>query len=380
VLEEASNDMDGPGLTTPLVPLPRQPEEVPWPTQEWPVGEVPAAVARDVAGLVDDLFDDTDRYGATYALAIVHRGRLVVQRVGGSLPKWDRPDEPVTIDTPLLSWSMAKSVTHAAVGILVGEGRLDLDAPAAVPAWHEQPDDPRGAITLQQLLEMRDGLRWLEDYVDGEGSDVIHMLFGEGKDDVVAYTRARPLAHEPGTTFNYSSGTSNVVARIVGDAVGDVHGSGSGAHLEAFLRERLFDPIGMRSASPRFDAAGTFVGSSYLYATLHDWARFGLLYLRGGEWDGTRVLPEGWVDHARRWRSTDPDDGRRYGAHWWIGPEQHDHLGTFWASGYESQSITCVPGLDLLAVRLGRSTDEQGDEVDAWRAALTDAFLPTGTP
>jgi CubicO group peptidase (beta-lactamase class C family) len=262
---------------------------------------------------------------------------------------------------------MAKSILHAAVGVSMSEGCLDLDAPAAVPAW-QGADDARRAITLQQLLEMRDGLAFVEDYLDDRVSDVIEMLFGAGSTDVAAFATAKPLAHAPGTVFNYSSGTSNIVARIVGDVIG-----GGRDEYAAFLHDRLFAPIGMQSAQPRFDDAGTFIGSSYVYATAQDFARFGLLYLRDGMWDGQRILPEGWVDHARQARSVDPTDGRVYGAHWWV---VDDDVGSFWASGYDGQSILCVPALDLVVVRLGKTPDGPVTHLVTWRERVRDAFRP----
>ncbi|HUF33178.1 MAG TPA: serine hydrolase [Acidimicrobiales bacterium] len=344
-----------------LVALPSQPADVPWPTETWPTR--PDGV--QLTPLLDDLFTDTDRFGSTYAAVVVHRGRLVAERYDGAITHWDGPDEPVGPETRLLSWSMAKSVLHAVVGILVDQGRLDLDAPAPVPAWQE-PGDPRGAITLEQLLAMRDGLEFREDYVDGEASEVIEMLFGSGADDVASFAAERPLAHPPGKVFNYSSGTSNIISRIVGDEVG-----GGAAGFEAFLRSALLDPIGMSSAQPRFDAAGTFIASSYLYATAQDFARFGHLYLRDGVWEGRRVLPEGWVDHGRRPRSVDPVDGRRYGAQWWV---VDDDLGGFWANGYEGQSILVVPALDLVVVRLGKSDKACYPALYEWRRSMADAF------
>jgi CubicO group peptidase (beta-lactamase class C family) len=126
----------------------------------------------------------------------------------------------------------------------------------------------------------------------------------------------------------------------------------------------------MRSADPRFDQAGTWIASSYVWATARDMARFGYLYLRGGEWDGRRLLPEGWVDHGRRARSRDAD-GRFYGAHWWV---VGDDLGTFWANGYEGQSILVCPGLDLVVVRLGKSLADQYPALTDWRARVVDLF------
>jgi len=343
----------------PLIPLPPQPAGVAWPTVSWPSGEPPAALVA----VVDEMFDDLERYGATYAVAVVQGGRLLLERYGGELPHFDRPPEPVEPDTPLLSWSMAKSVLHAVVGVLVGTGHLSLDGSPGVPSW----TDERAAITLDQLLQMRDGLRWAEDYVDAGVSDVIEMLFGRGQDDVAGYAEAQPLAHPPGTVFNYSSGTSNIVAGLVGRAVG------TGDEGRRFVLDTVLHPIGMRSADPRLDAAGTFIGSSYVYATAQDWARFGTLYLRDGVWDGRPILPAGWVDHARRVRSVDPTDGSLYGAHWWI--DQLDlERGTFRASGYEGQSVAICPALDAVAVRLGCTDEDRAANLAPWRRRLFDAL------
>jgi len=353
----------------PLVPLAAQPADVPWPTDEWPRAVPDPAVAGPVAGLLDDLCGDVDRYGTTYAVAVVHRGRLVAERYGGELEHWDRPFEPVVATTKLLSWSMAKSMLHAVVGMLVAEGRLDPETRAPVAAWAD-PADPRHAITLEHMLDMRDGLDWAEVYEADGRSDVVEMLFGTGQADMAAFAADRPLAAPPDTVFNYSSGTSNIVSGLVADIVG--HGDA----YRAFLRSRLFDPIGMRSAEARFDGAGTFVGSSSVYATAHDYLRFGLLYARDGVWDGVRLLPEGWVDHGRRIRSYDPPEDRWYGAHWWaVG----DDRGTFWASGYEGQSIMICPPLDLVTVRMGKSPgDDHTETLKQWRAAVVEAFAGVG--
>jgi CubicO group peptidase (beta-lactamase class C family) len=353
----------------PLVALPSQPEGVPWPTDEWPRAEPTAAVARPLGDLLDGMTADTSRYGTTYAVAVVHRGRLLAERYGGTLEHWDRPHEPVEATTRLLSWSMAKSMLHAVVGMLVAEGRLSLDDPAPVPEW-AGADDPRRAITLEHLLAMRDGLDFREVYDDTGRSDVIEMLFGAGQPDMARFAAALPLAHPPDTVFNYSSGTSNIVSSLVADQVG------TGDAYEAFLRRGLFDPLGMRSADARFDDAGTFVASSYVYATAHDYLRFGLLYLRDGTWDGRRLLPPGWVDHGRRIRSYDEPEDRWYGAHWWsVG----DDLGTFWASGYDGQSLLLCPQLDLMVLRLGRSPEEHHNpNLTAWRAQVVEAFRHVG--
>ena len=346
-----------------LVALPSQPTGTAWPTEDWPTGDVPRGV--DLDPLLDEVFDDDGPMAQTFAVLVVHGGRVVAERYQGALEHFDRPPTPVTAETTLLSWSMAKSILHAVVGMLVADGHLDLDVPAAVPEWGD-PGDPRHAITLRQLLAMRDGLAFAEDYVDGEVSDTIEMLFGDGQSDMAHFAADRPLAAPPGTRFNYSSGTSNIVSGIVARTVGP------GESYARFLHSRLFGPLGMSSADPEFDEAGTWVASSSLYATARDYARFGLLYLRDGLWDGVRLLPAGWVDYGRTWVSEDPDDASPYGAHWW--GVAGDTRGTFRASGYEGQSITLCPTLDLMVVRLGKTAHEREEHLVPWRKAMVQAF------
>ena len=313
---------------------------MPWPTEDWPTGPVPRGVGLE--SLLDEVMDQDGPLALTRAAVVVHRGRLVAERYAGTTDAWGDEPTPIGPSTPLISWSMAKSMLHAVVGMLVADGHLRLDEPVDVPAW--PAGDPRSAITLEHLLTMRDGLDFAEDYDDAGASHVIEMLFGDGIGDTAAYAAGRPLAHEPGTVFNYSSGTSNIVSGIVRRTLG------GGDEYRRFLFERLFGPIGMRSADPRFDEAGTWIASSYVWATARDMARFGYLYLRDGVWEGRRLLPEGWVAHGSLARSQD-EQGRRYGAHWWV---VGDDLGSFWANGYEGQSILVCPGLDLVVVRLGQ--------------------------
>jgi CubicO group peptidase (beta-lactamase class C family) len=202
--------------------------------------------------------------------------------------------------------------------------------------------------------------------VEGNVSDTIEMLFGDGQSDMAHFAAERPLAAPPGTRFNYSSGTSNIISGIVARTVGP------GESYARFLHSRLFGPLGMTSADPEFDEAGTWVASSTLRASARDYARFGLLYLRDGMWDGVRLLPSGWVDDARTWVSEDPDDASPYGAHWW--GVAGDTLGTFRASGFEGQSITLCPSLDLMVVRLGKTPHEREPNLIPWRIAMVQAF------
>jgi CubicO group peptidase (beta-lactamase class C family) len=295
--------------------------------------------------------DRVQSIGETLSLVVIHKGELIFEGYG----------EGVDALTPLPSWSMAKSITHALAGMLVKDGLIDIFAPAAVPEW-SGPGDPRSAITLDLLLRMSSGLKFTEAYLQDQPSDVIEMLFGSGKQDVGAFAASFPLAHEPGSVFAYSSGTTNIIARVLKDVVG------GGEAFEAFMQERLLKPLGMTTSKPRFDSAGTFIGSSFCNSSAQDFARFGLLYLRGGIWEGRRLLPEGWVDYARTATYQQPGSlDNPYGAHWWIGLGGD---GTFSANGYEGQFIVIDPAADLIVVRNGRSRLEAKEDLAAFMNVL----------
>ena len=295
----------------------------------------------------------------TLAQLVLHKGEVVSEVYGSE----------VTAQTTLISWSMAKSITHALVGIAQMDGLLRVENNNLFPEW---ANDERCNITLQQLLEMRSGLSWVEDYVDSEASDVIDMLFGSGKDDNGGYAIGQPLAAVPGAEWVYSSGTTNIVTRHLGNVLGD--SDGSHANMEHFMRTRLFDAILMQ-AEPKFDAAGTFVGSSYVYATARNFAKFGQLYLHNGMCDGKRILPEGWVDHARAQHVFDDETGLGYGAHWWTLPGERNSLV---ASGYEGQYIMVIPDRDLVVVRLGKTSAEHRNSVVATLREVIEQFPLTG--
>jgi CubicO group peptidase (beta-lactamase class C family) len=218
-----------------------------------------------------------------------------------------------------------------------------VHAPAPVAAWKGTDKE---AITLLDLLEMRSGLEFVEDYVDDSVSHCLEMLYGDGAADMAGYAASLPLLHDPGTVWNYSSGTTNIISRIVGDAVG-----GTRESMEAFLRDRLFHPTGMSSAVPKFDGAGTFVGSSFVYATARDFARFGQLYLDDGCVGDERIQPEGWRDIARTQIAFDDEGGFGYGRQWWLWPE---FSGSLACHGYEGQYTLVVPDRDLVIVHLGK--------------------------
>ena len=322
----------------------------------WPMGDRmpdgPPSVNIDMAKLktaVDKLFIEADPKKRLYtrALLVVYDGRLIVERYGSRISQ----------EMPLLSWSMAKSVTNALIGILVRKHKISLRAPAPVPEW-QSTDDQRHAITVDQLLRMSSGLEWVEAYAEQPVSDVNIMLFL--KPDMGAYAASKPLSAQPDTVWKYSSGTANILCRMIRDVLG------SREEYWAFPRRELFNKIGMRSAVWGTDASGTFIGSSYLYATARDYARFGLLFLNDGVWQGQRILSEGWVDYTTTPTPAAPKG--QYGAHFWLNRgktsdpanRRYPQLpqDTFFAMGYQGQTIAIILSHKLVIVRLGMTYDD----------------------
>jgi len=343
------------------------------PNVPWPLGEGTESVKTDAAieKAVDDVFRDVDGSGRlrqTKAVVIAHRGRLVSERYA----------DGYSASTPMISWSMAKSVLAAVVGIAVSDGRLALEAPAPVSEW-SAPGDPRRAITLDQLLRMSSGLRFDETY--GAVNDVSRMLFTAA--DTGAFAATSRLETEPDTVWSYSSGTSNIIARALRESFqGDVAG------FVRFVRERLFDPVHMTSAFFEHDASETPIGSSFVFMTARDWARFGELHRNDGLWNGRRVLPKGWVRYVTTPTPRAPQGC--YGAHWWLNagdpeaPEsrQWPTLPTdaYAARGYGGQWVLVIPSRELVIVRLGMAFPDDGEDGTVELAgAVLDAIAATPT-
>jgi CubicO group peptidase (beta-lactamase class C family) len=312
--------------------------------------------------------------GATRAVVIVQGGRLVAERY---MPGFGA-------DTPLISWSMAKSITQALVGIAVRQGLVDIEKAMGNPRW--AAGDRRQAITWRQWINMVDGQDYHElGVTTPTKNDAARMLFGSGRLDVAGYAASLPLIHSPGAHWNYNSAGVNLIA----DALGRVFAPGAPAaerrvRVAGVLAHELFEPLGMSSAQPEFDATGNFIGSAFVYATARDYARFGLLYLRDGVWEGRRILPEGWVDFARTKNPADNCD--TYGAGWWITPAEGagkpgraltpgGPRDLFAAEGHEGQLIVIVPSKDLVVVRLGFFDDNKGwDALGDWVQSLVALF------
>jgi hypothetical protein len=249
--------------------------------------------------------------------------------------------------TRLQGWSMTKSVMSALIGILVKEGKIKIDSNAAVPEWSDE-DDPRHEITVKNLLQQSSGLDFLENYA--KASDATIMLYERA--DMGRFTARHKLKDKPGSVFYYSSGNTNILSRLVRQTLGD-------SSYYAFPNLQLFSRVGMKSAVMEPDASGSFVGSSYMYATARDWARFGLLYYNDGRWLGQEILPPGWVQMSRIPASSCLKG--EYGFQFWLNagdvngdrkfPQAPPDL--FYADGFESQFVFIIPSKKLVIVRLG---------------------------
>lgn len=295
----------------------------------------------------------------TRAVIVVYNGKLVAEKYAPGFNK----------DTKFYGWSMAKSFGSALIATLVKQGKLDVKKPAPVPEWSDV-NDPRHSITIENLLQQTSGLDFKEDY--SQASDVTNMLYKKG--DMAAFAASHSLAYTPGTVFNYSSGNSNILARIIRQTVDE-------RDYAAYPYNALFYKIGMYNTLLEPDASGTYVNSSYINATARDFARFGLLYYNDGVWNGERILPEGWVKQT----TTAPaaNKNKNYGYQFWLNgihaddPSHHIYpdvpADMFYCDGYAYQFIYIIPSKKLVIVRLGLTLDKSFNE-NAFIKSIIDAI------
>lgn len=297
-----------------------------------PLPQGDSAVSARLAPIAKAFVDDHAYHGHPFAFVVLHKGGIVAEHY----------DQGIGPDTKLLSWSMAKSFVNALVGMMVKDSLIDVHAPLPIPEWQ---DDDRKTITLHDLMQMQSGLEWNEDY--GARSDVNVMLHCE--EDMGLYALQKPLEYKPGTHWYYSSGSTNIVVRYLRSLF-----SSDEAFL-SYMRERLFAPLGIRNAIFEQDMGGTPVGSSYLYITAKDFARFGQMYLDDGCVDDERILPEGWVDYTCTPASNSEN---RYGAFFWLnrgGKYPDVPKDMYWCDGHDGQCIFIIPSCQLVVVILGYS-------------------------
>lgn len=322
-------------------------DTIPWPQGDSLPDHVFADVDMERLQMVADSafsFSGNENLRNTRAILVVYKGDLILERYASGFNRESRH----------LGWSMTKSVMNALTGILVKQGKLDLQGPAPVKLWQE---DERKHITLNNLMQASSGLAWVEDY--GGPSDATTSLFK--KKDAGLVAARHELEHPPGTDFYYSSGTTNLISWIIRQTQGD-------EDYYIFPYRDLFGKAGMTSMVLEPDAGGTFVGSSFSYASARDWARFGLLFLNDGVAGGERILPERWVEYTT---TPAPAAEGEYGAQFWLnaGPPGNpaDRIfpdaptDLYFADGFAGQNVFVIPSEDLVIVKLSES---RGDYLD----------------
>lgn len=319
------------------------------------VSDDPGAPTEQLARAIDDLFADEERLGDTRALVVMHEGEVAAERYGPSYGP----------DTRFVSWSMAKTITAVMIGMLVADGRLNLDETPPIPRW-QRPGDPRSDITLRQLLQMRSGLRHTEAGDPPYESSEVRMLFLDGRDDMAEWAESQPLEAEPGRSFEYSSNTTVILADIAARVLTrsddpDVRREA----VDSYLHARLFDPLGMESMVPEYDASGTLIGGSLIHGNARDWAKFGEFLRHGGSRRGAQLVPRNWIDFMTEPSPRSP----HYGAQTWLnratGESEHPLFpnrapeSMFAAIGHMGQYVLVSPEQRLTLVRLGHSDASQ---------------------
>ncbi len=315
-------------------------------TLPWPRGSAPIPGNNLLTPLLEQAFSEPDPLYErnTKAVVVIHNGELIAEKYALG----------VDANTPLPGWSMTKSVTNLLIGLLVDDGRLTLSQTAPVELWNKDIRDPRNDITIDHLLRMSSGLEFNEEY--GMYSDVTRMLSIEAS--AAGFAASKPLVTDPGSTWSYSSGTSNILSGIIRWTVG-----GYMQDYYEFTQKRLFLPLGIRTATLETDNFGTFVGSSFMYASARDWARLGQFCLQDGYWQGKRLLPDGWMAYSTTPTPNNPRNN--YGAHFWLNADPEDAgqqrtwprlpADAYSMNGYQGQYVIIIPSEHLVVVRLGFS-------------------------
>jgi CubicO group peptidase (beta-lactamase class C family) len=296
---------------------------------------------------LDHAFEEpaTPPFRRTKAVVVVHDGTVVAERYASG----------VGVETPLLGFSMTKSVVNALLGILTQQGRISPSMPAPIAEWRGAAD-PRREIEVEHLMRMTSGLALDETNTGFDPATQMVYLHN----DMAGFAAKAAIIAPPGKRWAYSSPSTQLLARIIRDIVGGPE------QTLAFAWRELFNPLGMRNVTLEFDATGTLQGSAYMLASARDWARFGLLYLNDGMIGGHRILPDEWVDF-----SASPTLGTDYGAGFWTNRSEHEHAkgrvrsgiprDALFALGDLGQRIVVLPSQHLVIVRLGDSVDPTGD-------------------
>ncbi|MFT3933505.1 MAG: serine hydrolase [Chitinophagaceae bacterium] len=314
----------------------------------WPMGDslaisIPPSINKEKLDIaVNDFFNEDPKASLknTRALVIVYDRTIVAERYAKGFNK----------NSMLLGWSMGKSIASAMMGILHKQGMVQVDEPAGLFLWKQNATDDRNSITIKNILQQSTGLQFEEVYT--KRSDVTTMLYLQN--DMANFAAAHVLEKKPGTYFQYSSGNANLLSLLMRERLGE-------KRYHSFPYLALFNKLGMQHTLLEKDASGTFITSSYVYASARDWARFGLLYLNKGMYNSEQLLDSAWIDKSFLPAKT--DNFNRYGYQWWLN-RGNDSAGVFrmyphapadmvYAGGFQGQNVFIIPSKKLVVVRLG---------------------------
>ena len=338
------------------------------------ISDDPGAARDQLARRTDALFTNQEAFGETRALIVMHGGRIAAERYG----------EGYDAETRFVSWSMAKTVTAVMIGMLVADGKLELDRTPPIPKWQRR-GDPRGEITLRQLLQMRSGLNHTEAGDPVFESSEVRMLFLDGRDDMARWAEEQSLEAAPGRKFEYSSATTVILADIAARVLApDGSAEERRKAVDEFLSARLFEPLEITSMVPEYDASGTMIGGSLIHANARDWAKFGEFLRNKGSYKGSQLIPRKWIDFM----VAPSPRARDYGGQTWLNREEESRGNDqvlfprqgpetlFAAVGHLGQYILVSPSQKLTVVRLGKTdNDKRGALVD--ELANVFALYPT---
>lgn len=322
----------------PLIPNRLQPND----TTAYPYGNAPQKDSvfanvnyDDLNTAVSSIFEEVNE---TRAVLVIYKDQIIAEKYAKGFTK----------DSRILGWSMTKSILSSVYGVMQYQGKINVQDKAPIAEWQ---NDERKEITLHNLLQMNSGLEWDENY--DKISDVTKMLFLE--QDMTEMQKNKPLAGKPNETWNYSSGTTNLLSGILRQQLGSQQ-----EYLDYWYRE-LIDKIGMNSMVIETDMAGHYVGSSYAWATPRDWGKFGLLYLHRGNWNGTQIFAPEWTDYVT---TPTPNSNGTYGAQFWLnakGEMKDVPKNMFYADGYQGQRVYVFPDQEVVVVRFGLKNYDENE-------------------
>ncbi len=316
-------------------------------TMEWPIGSLVVSSSdssidqKALSKAVERAFTENvpDKVKNTRAVLVVKDGKIIAERYAAGFDPF----------TPQIGWSMTKSVLATWIGMLEHDGYLNVNDKTGLQVWN---GDNRKDISIDNLLRMSSGLEWDEVY--SGPSTATDMLYGEP--DMGLYSSGQPLEFDTDSKWEYSSGTSNLLSYILKQRL-------KPEDYYSYLYERLFSPLGIRSAVIESDVSGTYVGSSYMWASPRDWARLGQLYLNKGNWNGEQIFKQDWCDYVTT--QTKGVEKGRYGAHFWLNagePENRKNrklpdvsADVYSMNGYEGQRVFIIPSKNMIVVRLGQN-------------------------